>query len=1007
VKHQFARVAFLIIVLNLRTPLQGSAEVVVFPEVGDAASPPVAALRGVITDESGAIVTGAVVRIRSADGQERISTSDPRGGYSFSGLASTAYTVEVSAPGLSLPQPMSVDLTAGNKTLNIQLRVTEVRQQVTVADTADASVSVDPSNNAGATVLRGHDLDALADDPTNLESDLQALAGPAAGPTGGAIYVDGFSGGQVPSKDSIREIRINQNPFSPEYDKLGFGRIEIFTKPGTDQLHGSGFFNFGDDVLNSRNPYASEKAPFLLREYGGNVGGPLSAKASFFLDVRRDATNNGSIINAVTLNPETLAISPFNDFYNVLQRAIRVSPRIDYQINANNTLTVRYRFSNMDIPGAGIGGFNLASRGYDVQTRTDTVQVAETMVIGSAALNEARFQYFRTSTGDRPFTTGPAIQVLGSFFGGASNMGDGSNKQSNYEFQDYVSVSKGGHSLRFGARLRGLQETTLSPQNFNGTFSFNGGLAPQLDANFQPITDPSGQPILISLSSIEQYQRTLQLQQLGLTSGQIRMLGGGANQFTLTSGNAGLRGGQFDIGAFFGDDWRIHPNLTVSLGFRYETQTNIQDHRDFAPRVAIAWAPGAGNKNGTAHTVLRAGFGMFYDRFSLANTLNSELYNGIRLQQYVVTNPNFFPIVPPPELLAGLSSSQITQPISSSLRAPYIVQSAVSVERQLPWRTTASLTYANSHGLHLLRSRNINAPLPGTYPPGDPSSGVFPYGDGGPIFLTESAGLYNQNQLILNVSSRISSSISLTGSYMLNRALSNTDGQGTFPANQYTMEGEYGPTLTDVRNRFSLAGSLNTKWNLRVSPLIVLQSGLPFDITSGQDPFGTTLFNARPGIATDPNKPGVVETPYGLLDPNPGPDETILARNYGRGPGLVRVNLRISKTIGLGRRVETSASPAARGSAPGRGVTSGPFSSGGALQGFFSPMPVARRYNLVVSLQIENLINHNNPGPIIGNITSPLFGQANQPYGAGDLGGGGFSENANNRFLEWQVRFNF
>jgi hypothetical protein len=266
----------------------------------------------------------------------------------------------------------------------------------------------------------------------------------------------------------------------------------------------------------------------------------------------------------------------------------------------------------------------------------------------------------------------------------------------------------------------------------------------------------------------------------------------------------------------------------------------------------------------------------------------------------------------------------------------------------------------------------------------------------------ESAGLYNQNQLIVNVNSRVNQNFSLIGSYVLNRALSNTDGINTFPANQYDVLGEYGPAATDVRNRATLAGSVNTRWDVRLSPLVILQSGPPFDITTGQDLYLTTLFNARPGIATDPNKPGVIQTPYGLLDPAPAPGEPVLPRNYGRGPGLVQVNIRVSKTIGIGPAREVSSSAAAVGSVP-RTAGGGVFSSGGS----FSANQVARRYNLVISMQVANIINHNNPGPIIGNIASPLFGQANQPAGARDLGGGGFSESANNRRLELQIRFNF
>src|SRR6201999_84566 len=157
---------------------------------------------------------------------------------------------------------------------------------------AGPAVSVDPSQNAGALVLRGTDLQALSDDPDDLQADLQALAGPSAGPSGGQIYIDGFTGGTLPSKDSIREIRINQNPFSPEYDKLGYGRIEIFTKPGSDHLHGTIGYNLGTRIWNGRNPYAAEKAPFLLQEFENSVSGPLNKHTSFTLDLERHMVDN-------------------------------------------------------------------------------------------------------------------------------------------------------------------------------------------------------------------------------------------------------------------------------------------------------------------------------------------------------------------------------------------------------------------------------------------------------------------------------------------------------------------------------------------------------------------------------------------------------------------------------------------------------------------------------------------------------------------------------------------
>ncbi|MDP8980026.1 MAG: TonB-dependent receptor, partial [Acidobacteriota bacterium] len=669
-----------------------------------------ATLRGRVTDESGAVVPGAIVTL--AGPVAKTTTTGNDGSYSFNALAPGDYTAQASAPDLALPAPIKLVLKAGAQTLNLQLRIASTMQQVTVEESAGPTVSTDSANNAGALVLRGDDLQALADDPDDLQADLQALAGPAAGPNGGAIYIDGFSGGQLPAKESIREIRINQNPFSPEYDKLGYGRIEIFTKPGTDKFHGIAQFNLGTDWWNSRNPYAQQKAPFLLKEYEGNVSGPIGKRASFFLDARKESVDNGAVINGSILDPATLGIvNPFTSVFLVPQRRVSASPRFDYQIDPKNTLTVRYSYNRVDIADAGVGGFNLVSRAYDDLNQFHTLQISETAVLSASVINETRFQFFRAQDDIQANSLNPAIQVLGAFNGGGAQVGRSNVTQTSYEFQNYTSIARGAHSWRFGARLREQQNSSISPRNFGGTFTFGGGLAPKLDGNNQPAVDSHGMPVLGLIDSIERYRRTLLFQQLGYAPALIRTLGGGATQFSQSLGNPALSASQFDAGIFAGDDWRVRPNLTLSLGLRYEMQTNIHDWRDVAPRIGIAWAPGAGVKNSRPQLVIRAGFGTFYDRFSLADTITSLRYNGILQQQFVIANPDFFPAIPPLSALTGSQSAQVIQELSRNLRAPYILQSAIGVERQLPKNTTVAVTYANSHGLHLLRSRDITAPL--------------------------------------------------------------------------------------------------------------------------------------------------------------------------------------------------------------------------------------------------------------------------------------------------------
>lgn len=940
----------------------------------------IASLSGRVTDESGAVVQAATVTLSDTkSAQAALSRAD--GSYSFQRLAPGDYTISASARQMALPKPVEISLRPGANSFNLQLKIVTATQRVVVQESAGPAISTEASNNASATVIRGDDLQALSDDPEDLAADLQALAGPSAGPNGGAIFVDGFSGGQLPPKESIREVRINQNPFSPEYDKLGYGRIEIFTKPGTDHFHGSVGYNLGSAVWNGRNPYAAQKAPFLLNEFENSFSGPLNHRMSFTLDLERHMVDNGSISNGVVLNPQTMLPNPFTSVQTTPQRRWLAGPHIDYRINDNHTLSLRYLFTYGDIRDAGIGGFDLISRGYHLQWEYNTVQIAETAVHG-ASVNETRFQYNRTTNHTTANTVAPEIQVSGSFNSGGANTADGHDTQNSFELRNNTSILRGKHMWRFGVRLRGQTDNNFAPVNFNGTFTFSGGLAPELGANNQPVLDAAGQPVMIQISSIEQYRRTLLFQ--GMPASAIQALGGGASQFTINTGNPETSVHQMDAGVFVGDDWRLRPNFTLSLGLRYETQTNIHDHADIAPRLAFAWAPGAvGNK--AAKTVIRAGFGIFYDRFALANTLAAARYNGIVQQQYVFIDPVTFPN-PPALVSSGANqSSQAIQEVDAHLRAPYVMQSAVTLERQLPRDSTIALTYTNSHGLHILRSEDINAPLPGTYSVSDPNSGVYPYGSNGPIDLMTSSGLYNQSQLIVNVNSKVSPIVSLFGYYVLNHALSNTDGLTTFPANPYNFSGEYSPASTDIHHRFVAAGTINMRWFIRLNPFLTAQSGAPFNITAGQDLFGTTLFNARPGIATDPNRPGAIETPYGLLDPDPIAGEEILGRNAGRGPWMVSLNLRISKTWSFGP--ETGPAPA------------------GAPRGPFGPPPSPHRYRIGLGLSVRNLTNHTNPGPIVGSIASPLFGQANQMYG--QVNGEGFSENASNRRLELQVRFVF
>jgi hypothetical protein len=907
------------------------------------------------------MVPGARVVLSQAEHPTAETVSKSDGSYRFGDVPEGTYSVTASVKQLSLPDPLPLQIGKADVKLDLVLRVVIKTEEISVNDASDRpGVSLESASNAGAISIKGEDLKSLADNPEDLQADLQALAGPAAGPSGGSIYIDGFSNGQVPPKESIREVRINQNPFSPEFEKLGLGRVEIFTKPGAAKFNGSVGFNFANDFWNARNPYAAQKAPLLLIESENTVGGPLGKKASFTIDVERHSVDNGSVVNAVILDPSTLQAQQYTSVPKSIQRRLLVTPRVDIQLTENNTLTLRYNFVGSNVRNFGIGQFDLPSRSYKLENRFDTAQIGDSYVAG-AWINELRYQFYRWNRSTLPDQNAPTIQVLGAFTAGGTQVGQSSDTQTNHELQDYVSLLHGAHTWRFGVRLRQGIDNSVARASFNGLYTF---------------------------SSLDAYRITLEGLRSNLSGAAIRALGGGASQLSLTTGIPALHVSQFDAAGFVGDSWRVRPNVLLDLGLRYENQTNIKDNANFSPRIGIAWSP---RQHASHSTVVRAGFGIFYDRFALSDVATARRYNGVNQQQYVVMNPDFYPAIPTAAALATAGAAQQIQQQSSRLSAPYLIQSAFTLEQQVTKAATVAVSYTNSRGVHVLRSTDINAPLPG--------SNIYPYGSPWPVYLMTSSGIYKQNQLIVSTSIKPVSSVSLYSYYVFNRAMSNSDGLTTFPANPYNYAGEYGPAATDIRHRALLGGSLQTRWRIRLSPYLMVQSGSPFDITTGRDLYGTALFNARPSLSQSLG-PGIIATPYGFLDPDPEAGQPILGRNAGRGPGSFTFNLRISKTFGFGA---VKGSEKAAEGAPKIDATK--MSAPGGLRGLFGSSPSEHRYSMIIGLSARNITNHNNPGPIIGTITSPLFGRANQI--AGGPNAEGFSESASNRRLELQLRFTF
>jgi hypothetical protein len=968
------------------------------------AQTPTGGLNGVITDPSGGVIARAAVRLTNARGSSLDTSTNRDGFYEFKGLAPGIYTVTAVAKGFAIFTKEDVQVLAGpTQLLNIGLLIQVEEEKVEVSDSS-TKVDIAPSNNAGMVVMQGKDLEALSDDPDELQSELQTLAGPSAGPNGGQMYIDGFTAGTLPPKASIREIRINQNPFSAEYDKLGYGRIEILTKPGTDQFHGQVYFSGTTAAFNARNPFAilpagTSSPDNHSTQYSGNIGGPLSKKASFFFNAEGRDVIDLKIVNTQSfVDPNTFQIVPFSAIVPNPGRRYEISPRLDYQLTPTNTLTARYQYFHNTDENEGTGQFNLGDQGFNIVNAEHTLQISDTQVVNAKIINETRFQFLRTTAIQTPVSATPTIQVQGAFTSGGNVQGVLNDALDRYEIQNYTSMAAGKHFVKFGVRVRSNRDENFQTANFNGAFSFGRRLTPPTSAS---CPGPS-----VQITGVQAYQQLV----MGLANGgseqSLINCGFGPTNYSVSAspvGNPTVRVNWSDAGLYAQDDWRVRPNLTLSYGLRFETQNNISDHADFAPRLGIAWGIGGTPKN-PPKTVLRAGFGMFYDRFGYDLVAQQQRLNGSIQQQFIVNNPNFYLSNTPPvsQLQQSGAPATVYEP-NSHLRTPYTMQTGVSLERQLGKSANLAVTYLNARGVHAFFTNNINAPDLA-------NGGQRPFPNQGNIFQYQSDGVFRQNQLIVNSSIRMGTKLSAFGYYTLNYAKSDTGGSGYFPSNPFDPGEDYGRASFDIRHRVFIGGTASLPYAFRLSPFMIATSGTPFNVTTSQDPFGDLQFNQRAAFAICPSaSQSVKQTPFGCFDANPQPGEKIVPINFLTGPGKFTLNLRLSKAFGFGKKAETANAGPGGGPGPGGTFGRGPGGGGPGQRGGFGGRGPGgpdsnlsnHRYGLTFSVAVRNIFNNVNPDTPIGDVSSSLFGRSN------GLAGRPFSQSTSNRRIDLQATFSF
>ncbi|WP_164981609.1 TonB-dependent receptor [Silvibacterium dinghuense] len=892
---------------------------------------------GVIVDPTGALVAGAQVVLTGPDGASLLGRSDAEGTFRFEALASGAYSLHIVTKGFQAEDRTGLQVEDGvSLRLRLSLKIEIQRQDIAVSgEELDAT----PERSQQALVLTRRDLASLPTNPGDLKTLLQAMSG-SGSPMN--MQVDGFTMSRLPPKAAIREIRLNQNPYSAQYDSTGENHVEVFTQAGGDKLHGDLDLLGEDSAFDTKNPFVVEQPEYAAFYASGDLSGPLTRSSSWFLAADRQDVGAQSYVYATTSSTgpvyQTALSSPFT--------STDAGPRIDFQIGKHQQITMRYQFGRQAQDNLLDSQLSLPSMAFSTRHTEQALQLADMQTWGPHTVNETRFQFQRTNDSTVPVSAASEVVVEGAFNGGGNSNGQLHEGQNRYELQDYASHELGRHLLRLGGRLRDVDDDSTSTAGYNGQFLFD---------------------------SIEAYEITEQGLAAGLTMAEIRTLGGGASQFSYALGTPRLRVNVADLGLYAEDEWRIRSNQTLDLGLRYEMQSGIPDHADWAPRGSWSWGIGANrgpDHDKPAWAVLRLGAGIFYGRFDPKYILIAGRENGIRQQRWVVNDPDFYPSVPAPADF-GPGAQPTIYRISSRLHAPYVVQRGVSVDKTFDKRWTVSADWSWFKGFDQLLTRNVNAPLPGTYNPDDPTSGTRPMGGNENIYEYESEANSTRNRLFVNVHYRTSWA-TLYGNYSYGHARADTAGPGSFPSNQYDLRQDWGRAANDIRHRLYVGALANTPGKFELNPFLVFESSMPFNITTGTDLNGDSQYNDRPAFATDLSRPSVYRTKWGNFDADPLPGQNVIPINYGTGPAVVMLNFSASRDFAFGP------------------VTPG---EGGA--------PGARKYQMNLGFEGQNILNIVNGGPPEGVLSAPEFGHSTA------LVTTVYSSNQANRIMYLHVALNF
>lgn len=895
-----------------------------------------------VSDPNGNIVVGATTIITTESGFRQNAISTELGVVSFRGIAAGIYKLTIKVDGFKEFKSPEITIKPGEtKRLDVILELAQIESKVDVTE-QDA---VDPTNSSNTQNLKKQEIKDLPDDPDQLKRVLQSIAGPTVTGDEMEISVNGIPGAKLPNKENIKLIRINRNVFSAQYEYTNGGGIEIFTDDDIKKISGRILANFSDARLNATDPYIGRRVPYQDKGFNYSVSAPLGKKASFSWSSDYTWTTSSAAITATTLDqnfaPIEIRRSYEIPYFNSWNYAF-----FNWDPNKKHKVVASLDFSVNKSDNSGVEGLSLESRANKTNGRDVSFPMSETYIISPDFVNTTRFRGNLDSNSTKALNSAAALSVNEAFLGGGSQ-DDREYTNSRFEIFNDTTKKIGRLGFGFGGMFRGYRNKEISRSNFGGTYTFSGRIAPVLDANYQPVRDGAGNIVTSQVTSLETYRRTVLLRTLGFSSAQIRSLGGGADQFTISGGNPEISVNQYDYSIYQQNSFGISQTMGISFGIRYENQSNISDAKNFAPRLGFTWSPKAKEKQKPITTLPRfsVGYGIFYRRFDIGSIMSERQANSADRAFYFITDPTIldrFPSVPTVSELQQTATLRSLRLIDDDLRTPRQNIISMNVGKALWAGVNLNVSYTRTLGSRAAISRNINAPLAAT--PGSTAPPIYPLGNSRNTYETRSEGRnqYDRISVYTNLPAwkvlgkQIYSSIRYNYSKVSNDTVA---GSGS-PFDPYDMSREWAPAPTDGVHDWGTYFSVPLPGSISISSDMYFRTGSRFNIITGRDTNRDGIYSERPAFATDPNKPGVVQTPYGLLDPNPTSTERLIPRNLARGPFYRMINSYISKSFGFNKDKANKNEP---------------------------------RQRLNFSVWISNVFNINNKRNPIGNMSSPNF----------------------------------